>query len=417
MFFYTAGIFFYRLLIGLASPFHSKANKMLKGRKGLFKKLEELKNSRGNSKLIWFHVASLGEFEQGKPVIEKLKQKDPSLKILLTFFSPSGYEVKKNYEKADYIFYIPFDFPGNAARFLELTKPDAAVFVKYEFWLNFLYALDKRKVPVYLVSAVFHQGQPFFRWYGNRFINALHLYKYIFVQDKHSFDLLSTLKVKNKSISGDTRFDRVLEIAGQAKDLEEIENFGSDHFVIVMGSSYAKEEELMLAVFLKLKAEAKKIKLIIAPHEIHESNIMRLTKSLTEKKIPFSVFTKGVLPESEVIVINNIGLLSSLYRYGKIAYVGGGFADGIHNILEAAVYGMPVFFGPNYFKFNEADLMISKGAAFSIKSENELHAGIKSFLEDKEKLNRVSEKAADFVKSSAGASELVVEKIFADNLF
>jgi 3-deoxy-D-manno-octulosonic-acid transferase len=412
MFFYTLGIVVYRIAVSLASPFNPKAKKMLEGRKDLWKKLEAFSANRGAEKLVWFHAASLGEFEQGRPVIEKMKAQHPGIKIVLTFFSPSGYEVRKNYELPDLVCYIPFDFPSQVNKFLGLVKPDAAIFVKYEFWLNFLNGLSKKNIPVYLISAVFHPGQPFFRWYGSRFIHALHLYRHIFTQDKQSYDLLGTLKVKNRSISGDTRFDRVVSIAQQTSEIAAAGKFCGNNLTLVAGSTYANEEEILLRAFLLLKKAGISMKIIIAPHEINESTISHLKKNLHAKEISFSVFSEGANENAEVLIIDTVGMLSVLYRYGKIAYVGGGFGTtGLHNVLEAAVYGMPVFFGPNYFRFNEAISLVDLKCAFPVKDENELFSKQKELVEDPEHLNAVAAKAKNFIRQSAGATQKVTQEI------
>lgn len=407
MFFYTLGIFFYRTAIALVSPFHAKAALMVKGRKELPAQLKKISSLRGNKKLIWFHVASLGEFEQGKPVLERLKKKYPDAQFLLTFFSPSGYEVRKNYAEADYVLYIPFDFPGQVRKFLDAVNPDCVIFVKYEFWLNFLNEMSRRKIPVYLISAVFHQGQPFFRWYGNRFVNALHLYKKIFVQDKASFELLKSLKVKSSVVSGDTRFDRVLEIAAAAGEVKELEQFAENNFVVVAGSSYEKEEFFLVNALKKLKAENKTLRLIIAPHVISEARTSQVVKLLEENGFSCSVFTEGVSAESDVVVLNTMGMLASVYRYGKLAFIGGGFNTGIHSVLEAAVYGMPVLFGPDYHRFNEAHQMLEEGCAFVIKSDEDVYERLRFFYNDTNERKRVSDISATLIKKCAGASEMV----------
>lgn len=411
IFLYTILIFLYRNLILIASPFNSKAKKMLDGRKNIFEKLKIISKKRGNSKLVWFHAASLGEFEQGRPVIEKLKLKYPQTKILLTFFSPSGYEIQKNYEHADFVFYLPFDFYWNAKKFIEIVKPDVAVFIKYEFWLNFLNELHIKKIPTYLISAIFHSDQPFFRWYGKKFITALHTYKHVFVQDKISYDLLNLLNIKNKTIAGDTRFDRVIEIAKQPIETDHVACFCKNEFTLIAGSSWEKDEQFLIAAFKKLKISEKKIKLIIAPHEINKNRISQIKKLLNKANISFSVYTESISPESEVLILNTIGMLSSVYRYGSISIIGGGFGDGIHSILEAAVYGQPVLFGPKHCKFFEAQEMITNGTAFEFMDENQLYNQINLLYDNPEKLKTVAEKAKTFVYNSAGASNIVIEKI------
>jgi 3-deoxy-D-manno-octulosonic-acid transferase len=358
---------------------------------------------------IWFHCASLGEFEQGRPVLEQIKHDHPNQKIVLTFFSPSGYEVQKNYSFADLVMYLPLDTASNAHYFLNILKPKIAVFVKYEFWLNYLFALEKKHIPTFLISTVIKKHQSFFKWYGGNFRKALATYKTIFTQDTESLVLLESLGIKTGQLAGDTRFDRVLQICSSPKQLKEIEQFSKYSFVIIAGSSWQKDEELLIESYISLKAKHANIKLIIAPHEIDHHNIERLKKLLSKHHIDFHLYSDN---ESNymhsVLVINAIGFLSSVYQYGSVAFIGGGFDNGIHNILEPTVFGLPVLFGPNYKKFNEAFDVIKLKVGFVMLNSDELSKQLNIFAEDKTLLNETSLLAENYVRSHVGATQKII---------
>ena len=411
MFLYNLGIFFYHALIFLASPFHPKAKKMLEGRKNTFAELNKFSLNRGNSKVIWFHASSLGEFEQGRPLIEAIRKKNPEIKILLTFFSPSGFDVQKKYPLADLVTYIPFDYPGNAKKLIKTVKPDASIFIKYEYWLNFLNELHENKIPAYLVSAVFHRGQSFFKWYGGIFIRGLKTYKHIFVQDEESATLLKELNYDRYSVCGDTRYDRVLEILNHKKNIPLLENFSSGKITVVLGSSYKEEEEMIINVFSRLKKTEPNLALVIAPHEIDKENVQRIKQLLDSNNISSAVYSENVITGKDVLIFDTMGLLSSAYNYGNIAVVGGGFRDGIHNILEPAVFGLPVLFGPNFSRFNEARGLISENGAFSFGNQNELFNYLNKLLTKKELLSSASAIASAFVIKNSGATQKVLAKI------
>jgi len=368
-FIYSFGIRIYGLAILIASLFNDKAKKWQEGRKDIFGNLQKAVQEN-TAPVIWFHCASLGEFEQGRPVIEEFGKKFPSYKILLTFFSPSGYEVRKNYPSADYIFYLPLDTNGNARQFIEIVKPSVAVFVKYEFWFHYLQTLKSKNVPAYLISAKFRSEQYFFRWYGGWFRKQLKAYKQIFVQDDHSEKLLSATRIDNVVLAGDTRLDRVINIAEQVRPDEIVKAFKGEHKLWICGSTWEEDENLIHAVYEKLAASCRKIKLLLVPHEIGEKHIKQVVEKF--KAVKYSTATIEQDANSDVLVIDKMGLLSSLYQYGDVAYVGGGFGKSVHNLPEAAVFGIPVVFGPNHIKFNEATDLLKLHAGFTISNEDEL---------------------------------------------
>jgi 3-deoxy-D-manno-octulosonic-acid transferase len=408
LFFYRLGLLVYHLIIIVISPFNSKANLWLKGRKDVFKKLKSTINKK--EKLAWFHCASLGEFEQGRPLIEAYREKYPDHKILLTFFSPSGYEIRKNYNMADYIFYLPIDSQRNAKKFLNITNPEIVFFIKYEFWHYYLTEIGKRKIPLYLISGIFRENQRFFKWYGGSFRKVLKHFNYFFVQNTNSQDLLKSIGFSNSIITGDTRFDRVFAIAQQAKTLPLVETFKQNQQVLVLGSSWQPDEELVINYFNQAE---NKFKLIIAPHEVSKENINRITKNISANKIVLNYSDANTenVGNADVLIINSIGILSSVYRYGDIAYIGGGFGKGIHNILEAATFGLPIIFGPNYKKFKEAHDLIASGGAINIDDVNELKIALDSMLSDKDVVREKGKIASEYVLNNKGATKEIIEHI------
>ncbi|MGQ7868030.1 3-deoxy-D-manno-octulosonic acid transferase [Sunxiuqinia sp. sy24] len=407
-FFYQIGIFFYSLAARVSALFNEKARLFVKGQKAVFPYLEEqLSHSRP---LLWVHCASLGEFEQGRPLIEQIKKEHPSYEILLTFFSPSGYEIRKNYEQADYVCYLPLDTVTNARKFIELTKPEKVFFIKYEFWNNYINQLHKNNIPLYLVSAIFRQEQLFFKsgfrakWYRQVLAKVTHF----FVQTETSGQLLSSIGINNYTITGDTRFDRVAEIAAKSKQLALIKQFKNGQKLIVAGSSWSPDEELLID-FLKQNPTTK---IIFAPHEVKESNIKRLLEQLPDGAIRYTQATGENLEQAQILIIDTIGILSSIYRYADVAYIGGGFGVGIHNTLEAAIYNIPVIFGPNYLRFQEAVNLQKVGAAFPIKNTEELIAILNQLLDDDQKRLKVAQKCREFMLLNLGATQQVLEKVF-----
>lgn len=402
---YNIGIGVYSLAIRLAAPFNEKAGLLSKGRKEVWKKIHNI--HRGNERLVWFHAASLGEFEQGRPVIEKLRQTEPETKILLTFFSPSGYEIRKNYTGADYILYLPADTKRNAIRFIEIFRPDAAVFVKYEFWFHYLQELHNRQIPTYLISAIFRAEQPFFKSWGSLHRRMLGFFKCLFVQDEQSVKLLSDIHINQVRLTGDTRFDRVKQIADAARDIEKVAAFCNQQPAVVCGSTWPPDEDILLDYINHYTGT---YKWIIVPHEIGENHIKSILDKCRKKIIRYSQIANNPA-EYDVLVIDCIGLLSAIYRYGNIAYIGGGFGAGIHNTLEAAVYGIPVIFGPKYQKFNEAVTLIREGGAFSIQNGTELAEVLNSLIGNPVVAETAGKKALEYVTSQLGATEVIGEEV------
>jgi 3-deoxy-D-manno-octulosonic-acid transferase len=404
---YTFVIHLYALCIELASPFNKKARMTRIGQwftNGILRK----KIDR-NADYIWFHAASLGEFEQGQPMIEKLKKNYPDYKILLTFFSPSGYEVRKNYAGVDVICYLPFDTPFKVKKFLSLANPKIAIFIKYEFWLNYLMELKKRDIEIYIISAIFRPNQLFFKWYGVWYRKALLCYKHIFVQDEASKRLLSQYNVNNVDVCGDTRFDRVIEIQKQARLLPEIEAFTKNgKLILILGSSWQEDEEIIIPHF----NAHQEIKLIIAPHEIHTEHLVYIQSLIQRPAVRLSEAGTSCMESKDCLIIDSFGLLSSIYRYGNVAYIGGGFGRGIHNTLEAAVYGIPVIFGPNYQKFKEARDLISCGGGYSIDNKDSYSKLMDKFLSNNQILAQVGNSAGNFVHQNTGATDRIIKMIF-----
>lgn len=406
---YSIGIFLYNIGIHMAATGNPKAKLWVRGRKNLF---GHLRNSFGNDArpVIWFHCASLGEFEQGRPLIERIKAQHPQYKILLTFFSPSGYEVRKNYAAADVVTYMPLDTRANAKKFLDIVQPKIVVFVKYEFWLNHLSELRRRGIPHYLVSAIFRDQQIFFKAHGGIFRAALNGYTHIFTQDTHSLSLLGKINVQNASIAGDTRFDRVAEIAAGAKDIPQAAAGAGK--TLVAGSTWKADEDLLIPLLKKHFENG--WRMIIAPHEISESRLQSIEAALQSidvnsmDVVRFSKAGTNPSPVARVLLIDNIGMLSSLYRYGSVAYIGGGFGKSIHNTLEAAVYGIPVVFGPMYPKFNEALGLIACKGGFGVHSPQELATVIDALLTDENYRAVSGRNAGTFVKGNTGATEKIM---------
>ena len=356
---------------------------------------------------IWFHAASLGEFEQGRPLIEKIRAKYPDYRILLTFFSPSGYEVRKNYRGADIVCYLPFDKPRNVRKFLDLVNPCMAFFIKYEFWKNYLDELHKRRIPVYSVSSIFRRGQIFFKWYGGTYRNVLRNFDHIFVQNERSKRYLAKIGINRVTVVGDTRFDRVLQIREEAKDLPLVELFKNNTMTFVAGSSWQPDEDLFIEYF----NQHPEVKLIIAPHVIDENHLVEIIRKLKRPYVRYTRADEKNVRKADCLIIDCFGLLSSIYRYGEIAYIGGGFGVGIHNTLEAAVYGIPVIFGPKYQKFQEAVQLLEAKGGFSIKSYEELKALLDRMLEDESFLRETGTNAGTYVTGNAGATDKVLGMI------
>ena len=416
---YNILLYIYEFGIFVASFFSDKVKKMWRGERQAIRYLKD--HVDPNAEYAWFHAASLGEFEQGRPIIEEYRNVHPERKILLTFFSPSGYEVRKNYDGADLICYLPIDTFTNARRFLRAVRPVEAFFIKYEFWYNYLHILRHRHVPVYSVSSIFRPGQIFFRWYGYQYRAVLRCFTHFFVQTENSKELLAELGYDNVTVTGDTRFDRVLQIARQSKQIPAVETFlnlgepKTEHakrpFVFVAGSSWLPDEEIFIPYF----AEHKDWKVIIAPHVIGESHISQIMKLLEGRRVMrYSQLGKNdeaALREADVLIIDCFGLLSSIYRYATVAYVGGGFGVGIHNLPEAAVWNVPVIFGPNHKKFQEAlELTVCDGG-IPIKGSEDFVQAMTTLTEQPKELKRRSDAAGQYVKSHSGAASKILSAI------
>lgn len=418
VFFYNIFLFLYSAGIRLAAPGNKKAKRWLDGRRNIFEQLKEaLQIPR--SELLWLHCSSLGEFEQGRPLLESLKSsglmRDKNHKILLTFFSPSGYEIRKDYPGADWVVYLPMDSKSNAKKFLDIVNPSLVVFVKYDYWYYYITECKKRNIPLLMISAVFRKDQPFFKWYGGLHRKMLGCFTYFFVQDNESLLLLESAGLKNKaSVAGDTRFDRVAAIAENFQPVEEIEKFCGGSPVLVAGSTWPADEKIIKESL----ADLPELKLIIAPHEIHREHLEHL-KSIFSDSLLFSELKMESRKQAACnqLIIDNIGMLARLYRYATITYVGGGFGKGIHNILEAAVHGKPVFFGPNYKKFREATGLIRSGGGVSISNSAELSGEIKKQLADKTMLEQCSKNSFYFVQKNKGATGKILDYMEANRLF
>ncbi|WP_317130088.1 3-deoxy-D-manno-octulosonic acid transferase [Pedobacter kyonggii] len=400
---YIIGIRLYTLLIRMFSLFNPKAKLFINGRKNTYTQITQKINL--DEKHIWFHFASLGEFEQGRPVLEKLKSLYPAKKIVVTFFSPSGYEIRKNYALAD-VFYLPIDTAGNAKRFIDMINPEMAIFTKYEFWHFYFKELKDRKIPLYVISGIFRESQAFFKWYGGFYRNILKSVTYFFVQNKESKNLLKSIGLNNVTINGDTRFDRVYENAQSPKQLSLIESFIGNFPTLVCGSTWPEDEKILSA----LPEKYPNWKFIIAPHEIHESHIESIEKQFSVGSVRFSIFSSSnQTPNAahQTLIVDNIGMLSSLYQYGNVAYIGGGFGTGIHNTLEAAAFGLPVIFGPKYDKFQEAKDLIGIGAAKSISTVEELIGAFEGFAKNED----AAAQAKKYVADKKGATDQIISMI------
>lgn len=402
---YNLAIYFYALAARIVALFDKKASLLINGQKNTFRLLKE--NIEPNGRYVWFHVASLGEFEQGRPLMERLRRFHPEYKILLTFFSPSGYEVRKNYDGADIVCYLPFDTPGNVKRFLNLVNPEIAVFIKYEFWENYLTALHKRGVPTYSVSSIFRSTQYFFKWYGSA--HVLKLFTHLFVQNEESKNLLASQGITNVTVVGDTRFDRVLDIRRQAADLALVEAFKDGKKTFIAGSSWQPDHEIYIPYFNRHRDW----KLVIAPHVIDDEHIKQICDCLGDRKIVrYTQADISTVKDAEVLIVDCYGKLSSIYRYGEIALVGGGFGAGIHNVPEAAVYGIPVFIGPNNKKFREAQYLLKCGGAFEFNDYREFSAKMGRLLADGAFLEASGRKAGEYISGNAGAADKCFDAIF-----
>ena len=406
---YNIIIYIYLLGVAIASRWDGKIRKMWRGERDAFDVLREKVDP--NARYLWFHAASLGEFEQGRPIMERLRKTHPEYKILLTFFSPSGYEVRKNYEGADIICYLPLDTPLNVRRFFHIIRPEMAFFIKYEFWWNYMTYMMKHDIPVYSVSSIFRPQQVFFRWYGYSYRRVLNCITKFFVQNERSRKLLATLGINNVEITGDTRFDRVLEIkqaaSEKAADMPIVDAFAKGHKVFVAGSSWPPDED----IFIRYFNEHKDWRIVIAPHVIGEDHLQQILSKLKRSAVRYTKTSPEEAAKADCLIIDCFGLLSSIYSCAKVTYVGGGFGVGIHNVLEAAVWNVPVIFGPNNKRFQEAQELLAVRGGMEIGSYEDFSQLMQRFDADSQYLQTASDAAGGYVKTKSGAADKVLRDV------
>lgn len=408
---YLTGIYGYQFLIWLVSPVNAKARQWIAGRRNWVPNLKALLHGN-TSPVVWFHAASLGEFEQGRPVMESFRAQYPGYKILLTFFSPSGYEVRKQYAGADFIVYLPIDTPANARQFVSIVKPQLAFFIKYEFWHFYLHALQAARIPALSFSAIFRPNQVYFRWYGSFYRHILRRFNHILVQNQESVDLLKSIGIQPVTIAGDTRFDRVAQVAAARKDIPMAATFKHDKPLLVIGSAWPADMDVLIPF---LNGFRKPLKVIIAPHEIHDADINRWVSQFTKPSVRYSTLANGISKQPaesfNQLIIDNVGMLSSLYQYGEFAYIGGAFGKGLHNTLEAATFGVPLFFGSNYSRFQEAVDLVAEGAAFPINNTGELATAFQRLYEDPALRTQTGQISRDYVHRNIGATAAVMNVV------
>jgi 3-deoxy-D-manno-octulosonic-acid transferase len=403
--FYNLGIYILNALAHFLALFNSKARLWVAGTRDWESRI--IGKINPGDRNVWIHCASLGEFEQGRPIIEAIKKEHPDFRIILTFFSPSGYEIRKNYDKADCIIYLPSDTPSNARKFVKLVRPEFAILVKYEFWNNYISELYRHNIPLYLVSGIFRPGQHFFKWYGSFFRNILRKFRMLFVQDQASYDLLKGIGITNVMAAGDTRFDRVVQIAETARKIEQLEQFRGEEKMFLAGSSWRQDEEIIAQY---INSNPGRMKWVFAPHEIHSENIDRLEKLFAVKTVRYSKFNEAD-SDARVLIIDNIGMLSSAYSYSFIAAIGGGFGKGIHNILEAACWGVPVMFGPRHEKFREAVDLIKENGAAGFDSYESFRDILEKWLTDEPFYLKSANAASGYVIKNKGATAKILAGI------
>lgn len=402
---YTLTILVYGLAIRVASLFNRKAAQWIAGRRNIFVRLQEFRES-DPSPVIWFHFASLGEFEQGRSLLERMKEVYPEHRILLTFFSPSGYEIRKNYPLADHVTYLPLDTPRNAKKFVRIARPEMVFFIKYEYWYHFLSFLHQENIPVYIVAAIFRPKQVFFTWYGSWFRRQLGKITCLFVQNESSLELLDHFRIKNAKLCGDTRFDRVNAIAGHPQQFPAIGHFAGGHRLFMAGSTWPEDEELLIRL-MDTKPEG--LRFVIAPHEVHPERIQSLLQKIGQPAITYSSLADSGKITNGILVIDTMGMLSHLYQYATLVYIGGGFGKGIHNILEAAAFSKPILFGPNYRRFQEATDLIRSGGAVSVATADELIRQVSALITDPILYQRSAEASGAYVQTHTGATEMIID--------
>lgn len=406
VFLYGIVIRIYSLLIRIASLFNAKAGLWIKGRRSWKRRAAQFIDPR--DKNIWIHCASVGEFEQGRPLIEAIRSTYPQFKIILTFFSPSGYELRKDYDQVDHVMYLPLDTRKNATDLVSLINPQLVIFVKYEYWFNFIDQVSKRDIPMFIVSAIFRKRQHFFRWYGGWFTRQLKKINWFFVQNEKSAELLGSIGVKNVSVTGDTRFDRVAKIAREQKEFPLIESFIDGKPVFLAGSTWPPDEDIIQPVIEKFET---KLKFVFAPHEVEPARIDEMIGKVKGKCVRYSQINEKNIRDAGILIIDSIGILSYLYRYATLAYIGGGFGAGIHNILEAVTFGKPVFFGPRYEKFQEAVDLVQLGGAYPVEDGDQLLMKVEEFVNNTNLYKEVSSICKSFVDVRQGATKTILNKI------
>ncbi|RYU79010.1 3-deoxy-D-manno-octulosonic acid transferase [Hymenobacter persicinus] len=407
LFLYSLGLQLYALLLRVVAPFVPKAAQWTKGRRGLLPHIRQALAAE-TAPRVWFHCASLGEFEQGRPLLEAFRQAHPDYKIVLTFFSPSGYEIRKSWPGADYVFYLPLDTAANACAFLDAVQPRLAVFVKYEFWYYFLTALHQRQIPVICVSAIFRPNQVFFKPWGGLFRRILRSFTHIFTQNEESTELLRKLGLRQVSTAGDTRFDTVVATAAAtARELPVLSAFAADGApVLVVGSSWPADVTMLTPALRELAPAAMRV--IVAPHELHETGLRQVDELLPGQVLRYSQATPETAPAARILLIDSIGLLRELYRYGSVAYVGGAFGKGLHNTLEAAVFGLPLLFGPNFGKFQEARDLVQQGGADAVQDAEELETALKFLIFNPDQRQPIVAQNKEYVRAKAGATATIM---------
>lgn len=401
---YSLAIYLYMMCVNIVALFHKKARLMTRGQRDTWRILSQ---TVGNDSYVWFHAASLGEFEQGRPLMERLRRTHPEQKILLTFFSPSGYEVRKNYQGADIVCYLPFDTPLNARRFVRLARPKAAYLIKYEFWHNYINVLHQHNIPTYSVSSIFREQQIFFKWYAKGYAKSLKRITHFFVQNEESKQLLQQIGVTDVTVVGDTRFDRVIDIQSEAKDLPLCEAFAKGKKVLVAGSSWAPDEDILIDYF----NQHKDLRLILAPHVVSEEHLCEIESKLQRPAQRYTTADAESAAAAECLIVDSYGLLSSIYRYATVAYVGGGFGVGIHNVPEAAVYGIPVIIGPNNKKFREAQALLKNGGCREIHNATDFQKIMDQFTTEPDELKQAGERAGQYIHNNAGAADKIFQAV------
>ena len=398
---YSLAIYLMSLGCHIAALFNQKVRSMVNGHRDTWRILRE---QIGTDRYVWFHAASLGEFEQGRPLMERLRREHPEKKILLTFFSPSGFEVRKNYEGADVICYLPLDTPHNAQKFVKMANIEAAYLIKYEFWRNYIDTLYSQHIPIYSVSSIFRPDQIFFKWYGRGYARVLRHVTHFYVQNQTSRELLANIGITGVTVAGDTRFDRVIDIRNAAKPLPLVERFAGCYKVMVAGSSWQPDEDIIIPYF----NAHPNLKLVLAPHVVSEDHLKQIESKLKRPCVRYTQATAKSVAEADCLIIDCYGLLSSIYRYATVAYVGGGFGVGIHNVPEAAVYGVPVIIGPNNKKFREAQALLRNGGCQEIKSAADFNDIMNRFMTNKNELQQAGNAAGNYIKENAGATDKIM---------